>query len=141
APCRRSGYSCGPRHLHGRAVAARAPQASRDAGGRLRGIMGSFFRIFPEQASTIAARVDGLYMFLLGVAVFFSGLIFLLILYFAIKYRRRPGHTRAQQVGPHNLLEITWILIPLAIAMVIFVWGARLYAMVMLSPPANALEI
>jgi cytochrome c oxidase subunit 2 len=103
--------------------------------------MGSFFRIFPEQASTIAARVDGLYTFLLGVAVFFSGLIFLLILYFAIKYRRRPGHTRAQQVGTHNLLETAWILIPLAITMVVFVWGAKLYAMVMLSPPANALEV
>jgi cytochrome c oxidase subunit II len=103
--------------------------------------MGSFFRIFPEQASTIAARVDGLYTFLLGVAVFFSGLIFLLILYFAIKYRRRPGHTRAQQVGTHNLLETAWILIPLAITMVVFVWGAKLYAMVMLSPPADALEV
>jgi cytochrome c oxidase subunit II len=103
--------------------------------------MGSFFRMFPEQASTIAARVDGLYTFLLGVAVFFSSLIFLLILYFAIKYRRRPGHTRAQQVGTHNLLETAWILIPLAITMVVFVWGAKLYAMVMLSPPANALEV
>jgi cytochrome c oxidase subunit II len=103
--------------------------------------MESFFRLFPEQASTIAARVDGLYTFLLGVAVFFSGLIFLLILYFAIKYRRRPGHTRAQQVGTHNLLEAVWILIPLAIAMVVFVWGAKLYAMVMLSPPADALEV
>jgi cytochrome c oxidase subunit 2 len=103
--------------------------------------MGSFFRIFPEQASTIAARVDGLYTFLLGVAVFFSGLIFLLILYFAIKYRRRPGHTRAQQVGTHNLLETAWLLIPLAITMIVFVWGAKLYAMVMLSPPADALEV
>jgi cytochrome c oxidase subunit 2 len=103
--------------------------------------MESFFRLFPEQASTIAARVDGLYTFLLGVAVFFSSLIFLLILYFAIKYRRRPGHTRAQQVGTHNLLEAAWILIPLAITMVVFVWGAKLYAMVMLSPPADALEV
>jgi cytochrome c oxidase subunit 2 len=103
--------------------------------------MGSFFRIFPEQASTIAARVDGLYVFLIGVAVFFTGLIFLLILYFAIKYRRRPGHTRAQQVGTYNLLETVWILIPLAITMVVFVWGAKLYAMVMLSPPENSLEV
>jgi cytochrome c oxidase subunit 2 len=103
--------------------------------------MGSSFRIWPEQASTIAPRVDGLYGFLLGVAVFFSGLIFLLILYFAIKYRRRPGNMQAQQVGTHNLLEIAWIIIPLAITMVVFVWGAKLYAMVMLSPPANALEV
>src|SRR5215470_10775536 len=103
--------------------------------------MESFFRLFPEQASTIAPRVDGLYGFLIGVAVFFTGLIFLLILYFAIKYRRRPGNVLAQPVGTRTWLEVTWILIPLAITMVVFVWGARLYAMVMLSPPENALEV
>src|SRR5262245_24267363 len=103
--------------------------------------MESFFRLFPEQASTIAARVDGLYGFLIGVAVFFTGLIFLALLYFVIKYRRRPGNVLAQQVGSHNLLEAAWILIPLALTMVVFVWGARLYAMVMLAPPTNALEV
>jgi cytochrome c oxidase subunit 2 len=103
--------------------------------------MESAFRIWPEQASTLAPRVDGLYGFLLGVAAFFTGLIFFLILYFAIKYRRRPGNVLAQQVGTHNLLEAIWIIIPLAIAMVVFVWGAKLYAMVMLSPPANSLEV
>jgi cytochrome c oxidase subunit 2 len=103
--------------------------------------METAFRIWPEQASTLAPRVDGLYGFLLGVAVFFSGLIFFLILYFAIKYRRRPGNVLAQQVGTHNLLEAIWIIIPLAIAMTAFVWGAKLYAMVMLSPPANSLEV
>jgi cytochrome c oxidase subunit 2 len=47
----------------------------------------------------------------------------------------------AQQVGTNTWLEVTWILIPLAIAMVVFVWGAKLYAMVMLAPPANSLEV
>jgi cytochrome c oxidase subunit 2 len=103
--------------------------------------MESAFRIWPEQASTLAPRVDGLYGFLLGVAVFFTGLIFFCILYFAIKYRRRPGNVLAQQVGTNTWLEVTWILIPLAIAMVVFVWGAKLYAMVMLSPPAHSLEV
>src|SRR3989441_7861857 len=103
--------------------------------------MESFFRLFPEQASTIAPRVDALYGFLIGVAVCFSGLIFLLLLYFAIKYRRRPGNVLAQQVGTNAWLEAAWILIPLAITMVVFVWGARLYAMVMLAPPENALEV
>ena len=57
--------------------------------------MESSFRLFPEQASTIAARVDGLYVFLIGITVFFAGLIFLLLVYFLLKYRRRPGHIRA----------------------------------------------
>jgi len=47
--------------------------------------MESAFRLWPEQASTIAPRVDALYGFLLGVAVLFAGLIFCFILYFAIK--------------------------------------------------------
>jgi cytochrome c oxidase subunit 2 len=89
----------------------------------------------------MAPRVDGLYGFLIGVAVFFTALISLSILYFMIKYRRRPGNMRAQQVGTHTLLEIIWIIIPLAITMVVFVWGAKLYAAVMLSPPAHALEV
>lgn len=101
----------------------------------------SSFRLWPEQASTIAARVDGLYGFLIGVTVFFTGLIFLLILYFAIKYRRRPGVVYQQHVGTSGWLEITWILVPLALTMIIFVWGARLYAMVMLTPPEHALEV
>lgn len=103
--------------------------------------MGSFLRVVPEQASTIAARVDGLYWFLIGVTVCFTGLIFFLILYFAIKYRRRPGNVLAQYVYTSNWLEAVWILIPLAITMVIFVWGAKLYAMMMLSPPAHSIEV
>ena len=47
-----------------------------DLGGRRERILGSSFRIWREQASTITGRVDGLYGCLRGVAVFFSGLIF-----------------------------------------------------------------
>jgi cytochrome c oxidase subunit 2 len=103
--------------------------------------MATSWRLWPEQASTVAAQVDGLYGFVLGVSVVFTGLIFLLILYFAIKYRRRPGHLQALPVGTSTWLEAAWIVIPLALTMVIFVWGAKLYAMVMLTPPAHALEV
>jgi cytochrome c oxidase subunit II len=103
--------------------------------------MESYFRLFPEQASTIAGRVDGLYAFLIGVTVFFAGLIFVLLLSFLLKYRRRPGHIRLPHRESNNWLEAAWILIPLALTMVIFVWGARLYATVMLDPPAGALEV
>jgi cytochrome c oxidase subunit 2 len=62
-----------------------------------------------------------------------------LILFFAIKYRKRPGH-EAQQIHGSTLLEIVWTVIPLGISMVIFVWGAGIYYH-MERPPANALEI
>src|SRR5207302_6918492 len=53
--------------------------------------------LFPERASTMATRVDALYFFLLALAAFFSLLIAGLIVYFAVKYRRRSP----ESVGAH----------------------------------------
>jgi cytochrome c oxidase subunit 2 len=99
------------------------------------------FRLLPEQASTLAARVDLLYYFLLGVSVFFTVLITALILYFSIKYRR--GNLRVDRTpgtGHAIALEITWMVIPLLLSMVIFVWGASLYFSAY-RPPAGSMEV
>ena len=45
--------------------------------------------LFPQQASTMASRVDALYFFLVALTGFFSLLIAGLIVYYAINYRRR----------------------------------------------------
>ena len=84
------------------------------------------FPLFPEVASTIAASVDRLYFFLIGVTVLFSVSIFLCILYFAVKYRRRPGRT-AEQVSGGLGLEIAWTVVPFLITLVMFTWGSTLY--------------
>jgi len=67
-------------------------------------------------------------------------LVFTLVPAFAWRYRRRS----ADQVPPppgHSLrLEILWSLPPLAVVLILFAWGARLYIDVY-SPPAGALEI
>src|ERR1700727_3959507 len=97
------------------------------------------FPIFPEQASSMAQRVDELYLFLVLITTFFSLLIAILIMYFAIKYRRTPER-QAEQIHGSTLLEIVWTVIPLGISMVIFVWGALIYYH-MKRPPANQLEI
>ena len=52
--------------------------------------------LFPEQASTVAGQVDALYLFLVLITTFFSLLIALLILFFAIKYKRTPGRKAEQ---------------------------------------------
>jgi cytochrome c oxidase subunit II len=95
--------------------------------------------LFPEQASTVAAQVDYLYLFLVLITTFFSLLVGLLILFFAIKYKRTPER-RAEQIHGSMLLEIIWTAIPLGISMVIFVWGAFLYYHIE-RPPANALQV
>src|SRR5262245_43874878 len=85
------------------------------------------FRLFPEQASTLAPRVDYLYGFLIAVTTFFTVLIFVLVVGFAIKYRRRPGREAAEQVETAMGLEIVWTAIPTILVLVIFVWGASLF--------------
>lgn len=99
------------------------------------------FPLFPERASTVAAQVDAIYFFLLGISIFFTALIFLLLVYFAVRYRSHaqaaapsgPGHT-------DNRLEIVWTVIPLILVMVSFAWGAKVYV-AMNFPPNDALEI
>jgi cytochrome c oxidase subunit II len=98
------------------------------------------FPIFPEQASTLAPRVDALYFFLIAVSTLFAGLIFLLLFYFAVKYRRRSETEQPLPMVGALRLELAWTLIPLALTMVMFLWGASLYFTTM-RPPENAVEI
>ena len=96
--------------------------------------------LFPEAASTMAWRVDALYFFLLALAAFFSLLIAGLIVYFAVKYRRRAADAVGTQIHGGMALEITWTAVPLLITMVIFVWGASVY-FAMATPPQDTLNI
>jgi cytochrome c oxidase subunit 2 len=97
--------------------------------------------LFPEQASAISSQVDALYFFLIAISLFFSVLIAGLLIYFAVKYRRR---TEADPIPAPPVegvaLEIVWSVIPLGISMIIFVWGASLYFKIE-RPPNDALEV
>lgn len=96
--------------------------------------------LFPEQASTMAAQTDALLYFLLAVSAFFSVLIGLTVVFFAIKYRRRSELDRPARVRSPLVLEVVWIAIPFGLAMIMFAWGARLYVQLK-RPPDNATEV
>lgn len=98
------------------------------------------FPLFPEQASTHAPRVDALYFYLVAVSVFFSLLIAGLVIYFAIKYRRRSETELPRGVAGSLKLELFWSVIPLAISLSFFFWGAKLFFS-MSRPPNDAIEI
>lgn len=95
--------------------------------------------LFPESASTISDSVDQLYGFLVAVSLFFSVLIAALVLFFAVRYRRRKGVLAARIHGSVQL-EILWSLIPLGLSLVMFFWGAKLY-FAALDPPAGAMDV
>jgi cytochrome c oxidase subunit 2 len=102
--------------------------------------MGSNLPFFPEQASTQAAGVDALYLFLCALSVFFSLLIAGLVVFFAVRYHRKSESERPAHVHEPLALELAWTLIPLAIVVVIFVWSAQLYV-AMNRPPRDAMQI
>ncbi len=102
--------------------------------------MGPTLPLFPEQASTMAGRVDALYFYLLAVSAFFATLIALLVIIFAIKYRRRSEAELPRGIEGSLKLEVAWSVIPLIIALSFFFWGAKLF-FAMNRPPNDALEV
>jgi cytochrome c oxidase subunit 2 len=96
--------------------------------------------LFPESASTMASRVDSLYFFLLALSTFFSLLIAGLIVFYAVKYRRRAADSVGSQIQGGLVLELTWTIVPLLITMVIFVWGASVF-FAMSRPPDETINI
>ena len=73
----------------------------------------------------MAPQVDALFFFILGVTVFFTVLIAGLVIYFAMKYRRRSADEFPAADRGSMKLEIAWTVVPLVLAMVMFVWGVE----------------
>ena len=95
--------------------------------------------LMPQQASTIAEKVDALYLFLWGLTAFFTLLIFVLILVFAVKYKRGKVADRSNAPDTDHKLEAVWIVVPLAISLVIFGWATSIF-FEQVRPPADAVE-
>lgn len=102
------------------------------------------FQLFPESASNFAPQVDGLYGYMVLISAFFSVLVAFLIIFFAVKYRKKPGvnvvpHTDDHSIGA-MILEIAWSVIPLGLSLVMFAWGASIMFEES-RPPKDALNI
>jgi cytochrome c oxidase subunit 2 len=101
--------------------------------------MDTSFKLFPDQASTLAPRVDALYFFLLAVTVFFTLLIAGLIIFFALKYRRK-NNVPPPDTYTDRRLELLWTVVPLILTMIMFVWAARVFV-AQSRVPDGAMEI
>jgi len=85
------------------------------------------FEIHPESASTIADGVDELHFFLTAITLFFTFVIFTVIFYFMVRYRRRSEDEQPPETQTYMPLELTWTLVPTALCVVVFVWSSSLY--------------
>jgi cytochrome c oxidase subunit 2 len=98
------------------------------------------FPTFPEAQSKYAQHVDWLYAYLNAVTVFFTILIAALVIAFVVKYRRKGQDDRVPHEHEGKWLEIVGSVIPFALAMVMFFWGAKLHFNNRIAPD-NAMEI
>jgi len=94
----------------------------------------------PPAASSIAEGVDQLHFFLTSITLFFTAIIFATILYFMVKYRRRPESEHPEETGESMPLEVLWTLIPTLLVAVVFVWSASLYFRNS-RPPSASMEV
>jgi cytochrome c oxidase subunit 2 len=96
--------------------------------------------LFPDQASTFAGQVDGLYAYLIVVSIVFTIPIVAAIFIFGLKYREKEKYATPEEMHGSMVLETVWSIIPFVISMTIFLGGAIVFFN-QYTPPDDAMEI
>ena len=92
--------------------------------------------LIPDQASTVAERVDNLFWFLFSVCGAVGLLVAVLLIYFSVRYRQRSGETGPPAETPSSLaLEWFWTITPCFPFAIMFLWGASVYLEAFHAPP------
>ncbi len=94
----------------------------------------------PPSASSVSGEVDAFYFFMVAVTAFFSLLVFGLVVFMAVKYRRKSDQDQPRAILGSVPLEIVWTAIPFLIGMVMFGWSAKIFFTIM-TPPEDAIEM
>jgi cytochrome c oxidase subunit II len=95
-------------------------------------------------ASTPAKSIYGLSLFVLSVTGAIFLVVFSLLVYSVVKFRKRAGDAGREppQVYGSNQVELAWTIIPILIVVALFMATARVIAVVQrASPPGNALQV
>jgi cytochrome c oxidase subunit II len=98
------------------------------------------FPVIPDQASAAARQVDAVFLFDLAVAGFFTVLIFVLVVGFAVYYRQGSRADRSHPPAASRVMEVIWVGVPLVLGLVMFAWGAILFFR-LYEPPGDALDV
>jgi len=103
-------------------------------------MMTSFFPLWPVAASEHAHSVDLLVIAFSVLIVALSAPVFILMAWFAVKYRRGKPADRRHPVHRKTWAEVSWSAIPFFLILGFFVWSSVLFYQ-LYHPPPDALEI
>lgn len=98
--------------------------------------------LFPEQVSTFAQDIDNLFYFIFYASIVLLAIVTFGMIYLAIKYRfKKNDEVRLTSSIDHNsILESSFVIIPLILVSITFVWGIKSY-LNMVTVPNDAIEI
>jgi len=97
-----------------------------------------------DPVSTPAHDIYHLSLFVMAICLAIFLVVFSLILYAAVKFRRRPTDDDCEppQIYGSNQVELAWTVIPILIVVVLFLASARvIHAVEDAQMPANAVEV
>jgi cytochrome c oxidase subunit 2 len=95
----------------------------------------SGFHLLPDSASTFAGESNALFYVLLAFSFALGLFLSILIVYYAVIYRRGSSASRIGRRERSLPLELTWTGITTVVAFLLFAWGADLYAERVHVPP------
>lgn len=100
----------------------------------------AFALALPPQASAHAVELDWMMAGFALLTALFTVPVFVLLAYFAIKYRRGSAADRTARPRGNLWLEIGWMVVPFVTVLGFFLWSGWLY-FGLGTPPRDALEI
>jgi cytochrome c oxidase subunit 2 len=93
----------------------------------------------PGQWSTFAPSVDWVFYFIYWLSVVLFVAITAAVVYWSVKYKRRPG-VKAEPTSHNTVLEVAWTVSPLVLLVMLFHWGFQGYVH-MTTAPTDAMDI
>ncbi len=91
--------------------------------------------LLPEQASSLASSFDYTFYVVYYLALFFFGGVMLAIIIFSLLHYRRAREERPPVIRESKLLELTWVIIPSILVIIVFTLGFKNYVKARVSPP------
>jgi cytochrome c oxidase subunit 2 len=92
-------------------------------------------------ASSIAGQSDALFFTLLALTIVFTALVGAMVAFLSIRYRRGNRVDRSRPAHHSTILELSWSVGPMFLALAVFVWAAKLFATMFGPAPKDAMEI
>jgi cytochrome c oxidase subunit II len=94
----------------------------------------------PPQASTYASAIDHLHFVVITTTLIGAAVVFVVAIYFVIRYRRPPGHELTPRMQTSLRMELVLIASLQTLFLAFWVVGARQYNRLM-TPPPGAMPI